>query len=63
MSSSPPMASHAHNSDAPVEAALVLADGTAFEGEMIGAPLDPRGGAASGGIASGEVVFNTVMTG
>jgi carbamoyl-phosphate synthase small subunit len=38
------------------EAALVLADGTVFEGEAIGA--DPPGG-----IASGEVVFNTVLSG
>ncbi len=38
------------------EAALVLADGTVFEGEAIGANPD-------GGVASGEVVFNTVLTG
>ncbi|MBA2283397.1 MAG: glutamine-hydrolyzing carbamoyl-phosphate synthase small subunit [Acidimicrobiia bacterium] len=38
------------------EAALVLADGTLFEGEAIGA--DPPGG-----VASGEVVFNTVLSG
>ncbi len=38
------------------EAALVLADGTTFEGEAIGAePPD--------GVAAGEVVFNTVLTG
>ncbi|HEY4376374.1 MAG TPA: glutamine-hydrolyzing carbamoyl-phosphate synthase small subunit [Acidimicrobiales bacterium] len=38
------------------EALLVLADGTVFEGEALGAvPL--------GGIATGEVVFNTVLTG
>jgi carbamoyl-phosphate synthase small subunit len=37
-------------------AALVLADGTTFEGELIGAP-------APGGIATGEVVFNTALTG
>jgi len=37
-------------------ALLVLADGTTFEGEAIGAvPAD--------GIATGEVVFNTVLTG
>ncbi|WP_419944435.1 glutamine-hydrolyzing carbamoyl-phosphate synthase small subunit [Candidatus Poriferisodalis sp.] len=48
----------AHSPVAPVGGALVLADCTAFEGEMIGASPDPRGG-----IASGEVVFNTVMTG
>jgi carbamoyl-phosphate synthase small subunit len=37
-------------------AALVLADGSVFEGEALGAP-------AAGGIASGEVVFNTVLSG
>jgi carbamoyl-phosphate synthase small subunit len=39
------------------EAALVLADGTTFEGEGIGAARD------DGFAASGEVVFNTVLTG
>ncbi len=38
------------------DAALVLADGTVFEGELLGA--DPVGG-----ISSGEVVFNTVLSG
>ena len=38
------------------DALLVLADGAVFEGEGIGAP-------APGGIATGEVVFNTVMSG
>lgn len=38
------------------EALLVLADGTVFEGEAIGAE-------APGGVSTGEVVFNTVMTG
>ncbi len=38
------------------EARLVLADGTTFEGEAIGA--EP-----AGGVATGEVVFNTVMSG
>ena len=38
------------------EAALVLQDGTVFEGEAIGAQ-------APNGISTGEVVFNTVMTG
>ena len=38
------------------EALLVLADGTVFEGEAIGA--EPPGG-----VASGEVVFNTVLSG
>ncbi|HVN50517.1 MAG TPA: glutamine-hydrolyzing carbamoyl-phosphate synthase small subunit [Acidimicrobiales bacterium] len=36
------------------EAQLVLADGTTFEGEAIGAPAE---------VATGEVVFNTVLTG
>ncbi|MGI8662742.1 MAG: glutamine-hydrolyzing carbamoyl-phosphate synthase small subunit [Acidimicrobiales bacterium] len=39
-----------------VEALLVLADGTTFEGEAIGAEPD-------GGVATGEVVFNTVLSG
>lgn len=38
------------------EALLVLADGTVFEGEAIGA-------AAPGGVASGEIVFHTAMSG
>jgi carbamoyl-phosphate synthase small subunit len=38
------------------EAALILADGSVFEGELFGA--EP-----ASGIASGEVVFNTVMSG
>ena len=38
------------------DALLVLADGTTFEGELIGAALP-------GGIATGEVVFNTVLSG
>jgi carbamoyl-phosphate synthase small subunit len=38
------------------DAVLVLADGTAFEGEAIG--WQPPGG-----VASGEVVFNTVLAG
>ena len=38
------------------EALLVLADGTTFEGEAFGA--EP-----TGGIATGEVVFNTVLSG
>ncbi len=37
-------------------ARLVLADGTIFEGEMIGAP-------PVNGVATGEAVFNTVMSG
>ncbi|MFM7069156.1 MAG: carbamoyl-phosphate synthase domain-containing protein, partial [Actinomycetes bacterium] len=36
------------------EAAIVLADGTAFEGEAIGAPAAVR---------TGEFVFNTVLSG
>jgi carbamoyl-phosphate synthase small subunit len=38
------------------EGLLVLADGTTFEGELIGA--EP-----AGAVASGEVVFNTVLSG
>ena len=38
------------------EALLVLADGTRFEGEAVGAVPD-------GGIATGEAVFNTVLSG
>ena len=44
------------------EGLLVLADGTSFEGELIGAEAPGPGGTA-GGIASGEVVFNTVLSG
>ncbi|HAF68771.1 MAG TPA: carbamoyl phosphate synthase small subunit, partial [Acidimicrobiaceae bacterium] len=36
------------------EGALVLADGATFEGELIGAEVE---------ITSGEVVFNTVLSG
>src|SRR5438128_3525785 len=38
------------------DALLVLADGSTFEGEAVGAP-------PPAGIATGEVVFNTVLTG
>ena len=38
------------------EGLLVLADGSVFEGELIGAQ-------PAGGISSGEVVFNTVLSG
>jgi len=38
------------------EGALVLADGSVFEGELIGAE-------APGGVATGEVVFNTALSG
>lgn len=38
------------------EGQLVLSDGSVFEGELIGA-------AAPGGIATGEVVFNTALSG
>jgi len=38
------------------EAVLILADGTLFEGEAIGA-------APASGVSSGEVVFNTALTG
>ena len=40
-------------------AALVLADGNVFEGQLIGCDLP----APTSGVASGEVVFNTVMSG
>ena len=56
------MTSPMNGPNAPAAGALVLNDGTVFEGEMIGAPLAAADG-APGGIASGEVVFNTVMTG
>ena len=36
---------------------LVLADGETFDGEGIGAELEPNG------FAAGEVVFNTVLSG
>ena len=39
-----------------VDALLVLADGTTFEGEAIGA-------GSPGGVTTGEAVFNTVMSG
>ena len=39
-----------------VEAHLVLADGTIFKGEMVGT-------APEAGLVSGEVVFNTVLSG
>jgi carbamoyl-phosphate synthase small subunit len=39
-----------------LEGALVLADGSVFEGELLGA-------VSAGGVASGEVVFNTAMSG
>ena len=39
-----------------VEAHLVLSDGTIFNGEMVGAVPE-------GGLVSGEVVFNTVLSG
>jgi carbamoyl-phosphate synthase small subunit len=38
------------------EGLLVLADGSAFEGELVGAE-------AAGGVATGEVVFNTALSG
>ena len=40
----------------PREAVLMMADGSVFEGELIGA--DPVGG-----VAGGEVVFNTTLSG
>src|SRR5205823_12232034 len=47
---------HRRGGTAVSEALLVLADGAAFEGEAIGA-------AAPNGVATGELVFNTVMSG
>ena len=44
----------------PIPAALVLADGSVFEGEHFGA--EPPGGVSTG-VSSGEVVFNTVLAG
>ena len=44
------------STNGPVAAALILADGSTFEGEHIGA-------SPSGGFVSGEVVFNTALTG
>src|SRR5256885_1152182 len=38
------------------DALLILADGSTFEGEAVGA-------APTSGVATGEVVFNTVMSG
>ncbi|MDQ4067913.1 MAG: carbamoyl phosphate synthase small subunit, partial [Actinomycetota bacterium] len=38
----------------PVDALLVLADGTVFEGEAMGAVVE---------VVTGEVVFNTVLAG
>ena len=38
------------------EGQLVLADGSVFEGDLIGAD-------APGGVATGEVVFNTALSG
>ncbi len=51
------------NGTAPREdARLVLADGEIFEGEAIGAvPVDPDGRPT--GVATGEAVFNTVLSG
>ena len=43
-----------YHRDGRAEALLVLADGTTFEGEAIGAPAQ---------VATGEVVFNTVLSG
>ncbi len=45
-----------HGAGARPEAILVLADGTRFEGEAIGAIPDT-------GVATGEAVFNTVLSG
>ena len=48
-----PGVSNRHHNEL-VEAHLVLADGTVFEGEAMGAVVD---------VATGEVVFNTVLSG
>jgi carbamoyl-phosphate synthase small subunit len=44
-------------------ALLVLADGTVFEGEAIGALAEGRDGEGPKSIATGEVVFNTCLSG
>ena len=46
----------ARRSDERARRVLVLADGTIFEGELVGAP-------PAGGVAAGEVVFNTALSG
>ncbi|MGB5757468.1 MAG: carbamoyl-phosphate synthase domain-containing protein, partial [Acidimicrobiales bacterium] len=48
--------SHNPAGERPTAAALVLADGSTFEGEHFGA-------VPAAGIAAGEVVFNTALTG
>ena len=45
------------------EALLVLADGSVFEGEAIGALAPPGGEAVPPMVFSGELVFNTCMSG
>lgn len=45
------------------EALLVLADGTVFEGEAMGALAGGPGGAAPASVATGEIVFNTCLSG
>jgi len=42
---------------------LVLADGTVFEGEAMGALADGRDGEEPKAIATGEIVFNTCLSG
>ncbi len=54
--SSPQPSSCAGEANARADGLLVLADGSVFEGEMAGAH-------PPGGIATGELVFNTVMSG
>jgi carbamoyl-phosphate synthase small subunit len=44
-------------------ALLVLADGTVFEGEAIGALAEGRDGEGPRSIATGEIVFNTCLSG
>jgi carbamoyl-phosphate synthase small subunit len=49
--------------DAGQEALLVLADGTEFQGEAIGALRQDGDAVATGEVASGELVFNTALSG
>jgi carbamoyl-phosphate synthase small subunit len=44
-------------------ALLVLADGTVFEGEAMGALATGRDGAGPASVATGEIVFNTCLSG
>ena len=44
-------------------ALLVLADGAVFEGEAMGALIDSGNGSAPRAVATGEIVFNTCLSG